>query len=409
MSSILIHDYGAYAFPLDLSIELGRRGHAVMHLYHVDTKQPRSHVTAASCPNVVVSEVSYPYDKYSLATKPYNDYQYGLKVRQRIESFKPRIVISSNTPLNAQSVIQKASGDLGAMFVYWLQDVISEGIRVALSQRSRAIANLSRLAFGLFEGRLLRQSDFVVAASPDFASALNAFGVRPERVKVIENWAPLSDCRATTQSNEWSRAHGFAGEKCVVYSGTLGLKHDPRLFFETAQLLSKVPGVRFVIVSEGPGAEWLKREFASARLSPAVVLPLQPYAEIPNILATASVLLSVVSADASRFCFPSKTLTYLCANRPVVLAAPPHSNLARKLQVAGAALVVSPNAPSGIADAILRLLDDCQLSHQFAAGASNYARSEFDVSAVADQFESVFSARHASPCNSRKPMASLHE
>ncbi|MBA3972604.1 MAG: hypothetical protein C0504_00130 [Candidatus Solibacter sp.] len=397
MRRVLIHDYGAYSFPLDLSEELAARGNGVLHLCHQDIGHPRSMLLSPRTQGLTVREVRYDYDKYNLAAKPFHDHRYGCAAAVLIRDFKPHLVISSNTPLNAQFVIQRATRTLGATFVYWIQDIISEGIHVALARRNRWLARIGRATFGALEKRLLRGSDFVVAASPDFLPHLNHCGVRATRIRVIDNWARLADISPVPQDNPWSRAHGLAGKPCVIYSGTLGLKHDPHSFLRIARILNQQSLATFVVVAEGPGADWLKREFAREMLPRSVVLPLQPYSELPLVLGSAAILFSSVSPAASRFCFPSKTLSYLCSGRPIVFVSPPGTHLARRLGEAGAATVVPPDSPGEVARIILALLRNDELASSLAAGALRFAHSQFPIGPIADQFESTFALAGCTP------------
>ena len=70
----------------------------------------------------------------------------------------------------------------------------------------------------------------------------------------IENWAPVDELPARPRENEWARRHGLDGKPVLLYSGTLGLKHDPGLLHRLAEAL---PEVAVVVASEGLGADWL--------------------------------------------------------------------------------------------------------------------------------------------------------
>ena len=66
-----------------------------------------------------------------------------------------------------------------------------------------------------------------------------------------------------------------------------------------------------VVVSEGRGADWLAEQ---GRNEPALrLLPYQPYDRLPEVLASADVLIAVLEPEAGAFSVPSKILTYLCA------------------------------------------------------------------------------------------------
>ena len=87
--------------------------------------------------------------------------------------------------------------------------------------------------------------------------------------------------------------------------------------------------VHLTVVSEGPAVEVLRAE--AARLGvPITLLPFQPYERLSEVLGTGDVLVVLLDAAAGAFSVPSKTLSYLCAGRPV-LGLMPAENLAATL------------------------------------------------------------------------------
>jgi glycosyltransferase involved in cell wall biosynthesis len=155
--------------------------------------------------------------------------------------------------------------------------------------------------------------------------------------------------------------------------------------------------VREVVVSEGIGADHIARVKAAERLDNLIVLPFQRYADLPDVIASADVLVVVLEAGAGIYSVPSKLLTYLCAGR-AVLGAMPRDNLASRIvERAGAGLVAAPDDLAGFLSAAQILLDDSTRRDSAAAAARAYAERTFDIDAIVTRFEAVFaeSIRHA--------------
>ena len=164
----------------------------------------------------------------------------------------------------------------------------------------------------------------------------------PSSVTVIENWAPLDELTAAGPSTGWAAAHGLAGRTVLLYSGTLGLKHNPALLLELARAMGRRDDARVVVISEGRGADWLRAATAEAPEPALVLLPFQPYDVLAEVLASADVLLAILEPEAGAFSVPSKVLSYHCAGTPI-LAAIPGENLAARIIVgAGSGVVVEP-------------------------------------------------------------------
>ena len=117
-----------------------------------------------------------------------------------------------------------------------------------------------------------------------------------------------------------------------LYSGTLGFKHDPSLLLELARWARDNDAV-VAVVSEGPGADWLATHGAD---EPGLrLLPYQPYERLPEVLASADVLVALLEPDAGSFSVPSKVLTYLCAGRPLLVSVSRDNLAARVVERSG--------------------------------------------------------------------------
>ena len=171
-----------------------------------------------------------------------------------------------------------------------------------------------------------------------------------------------------------------------MYSGTLGLKHNPR------QLLELARGFRdaaVVVISEGMGADWLEEHRLSEAVTNLRVLGYQEYDHYADVLATGDVLLAVLEPEAGVFSVPSKVLSYHAAGRPI-LAAIPRTNLAaRIIDRAGSGFVAEPgdfpafNAYAGT------LVADADKRESMGRAARLYAEKSFDITEIGNQFEDL--------------------
>jgi putative colanic acid biosynthesis glycosyltransferase WcaI len=157
--------------------------------------------------------------------------------------------------------------------------------------------------------------------------------------------------------------------------------------------------VRVVAVTEGPGGEYLlgkaesrKRKTETAKQKAEGwlrVLPFQSFSDMPDVLASADVLVAVLEADAGVFSVPSKVLTYHCAGR-LILAAIPSSNLAAlTIAQAGSGACVEPGDFSGFLEAARRFRADTSLRERSGRAARVYAEKNFDIEAIGDRVEEV--------------------
>jgi glycosyltransferase involved in cell wall biosynthesis len=272
---------------------------------------------------------------------------------------------------------------------------------------------LGRVAGGLVawiadytEAAVARNSEHVIAISETFLEVLERWGLSSEAVTVIPNWAALPEMPVRPRDNQWARSHDLAGRHTVIYAGTLGLKHDPRIFLRLAEALQQAdPEARVVVISEGQGRDLLEKERAQRDLNNLMLLDYQPYDCLPDVLGTADVLVAVLEPDASRYSVPSKVFNYLCAARPVVGVMPADNAAAITLTTSGAGVLADPGDTGKAASRILELLAAPPLRAEMGAAGRRYAEATFDVTTIATTFEEVLFA--AAGSQNRVPLGQV--
>jgi glycosyltransferase involved in cell wall biosynthesis len=301
-----------------------------------------------------------------------------------LEQEKPDVVLSGDTPIDVQAHLLRSCHRRGIGFAHWVQDDYSAALEFLLRRRIGVAAGLAVSPFRWLDGWVARNSDAVVSISPDFVPRLRRMGARSESLTVIENWAPLDEVPLRPRRNAWSESLGLDGKPVFVYAGSMGLKHRPDLIYMLTKALAGQ--ARVVVVSEGVGRQHLASQ---PELPNLTLLDFQPYEKLPEILATADVLLATLEVDAGAFAVPSKVLTYLCAGRPVLLTAPIENLAAETVRRSGGGIVVGPDDSNGWIDAARKLADDAELRNRLGARARQYAEATFDIEKIADRFEAV--------------------
>jgi colanic acid biosynthesis glycosyl transferase WcaI len=386
---LVVHDYSGFPFPVQLSRELARRGHGVLHLHCPSYRAGKGDLELREDdpPTLEIEPVDMggQFAKYAPARRLRQELTYGGRVGDRIRAHHPDAVLSGDTPLFAQSVILRSCRRMRIPFVFWLQDLYSIAMRLEAERRVPVGGRLLGRALTGLERRALLRSDAVVAISEDFRTTLLEWGLPSEKVHVIENWAPVEELPVRPRDNGWARSHGLAGKSVLLYSGTLGLKHDPALLHRLAESL---PDVTTVVASEGLGADWL----AARPRDNLLLLGFQPYEALPDVLGSADVLLVILEREAGRFAVPSKVLSYLCAGRPLLAALPQDNLAARVVERSGAGVLVEPDDAEGFVAGARRLLADAALRQRLGQAGRDYAERTFDIAAVGDRFEEVIAS-----------------
>ena len=206
--------------------------------------------------------------------------EYGHLLVKEIDRFRPDVVISSDTPLDAQKIVMRKCQRDGIRFIFWLQDIYSVAITKILSKKYPLVGEVIGLFYSKLEKRILKKSDAVVAITEDFLPILTSMSVDMKNVHVIHNWAPLEEIFPLEKKNQWAHEHKLVDKFCFLYSGTLGLKHNPQIIVELARHFKDDDRVRIVVISEGIGAKWLEEKKSALNINSLMVMGFQPFEQL---------------------------------------------------------------------------------------------------------------------------------
>jgi len=392
---LVIHDFAGHPFQSQLSRQLASLGHEVIHLYPAGLPGPKGRLSkCVSDPPTLRFEaipLSGTFRKYSAHRRFLVQRKYAHDVNSFIRSERPDVVLSGNTPIDVQAELLRYCHKRRVGFVHWVQDVYCEALRFFLQHRFGPLARGLALPFRGLEKWVASASNGIVVISPGFKDLLGSWGIPSSKITVIENWAPLDEVPVLPRENAWRHGQGLGTGSVFLYSGTLGLKHKPDLLYSLAQSL--VGQCTVVVISEGIGREYLQ---TCPPLPNLILLGFQPYERVPEILASADILVATLEADAGQFAVPSKVLSYFCAARPLLLAAPKENLSAEIVERSEAGVVVDPNDKTAWLAAAQRLASDQTYRAQLGANARRYAERAFDICRIAHEFQHMLLSAYCS-------------
>ena len=171
---LLVHDYSGHPFQPQLSRRLAARGHEVLHVHSESVLIPQGAlVTGPGDPSGLrFSGIRLPavIDKQAYVRRYFQERAYGALLAKKIREFRPDVVISSSTPLDAQASALRATQSVGAKFAFWLQDIQGIAIERLLGPRFHGAGRMVGRFYTRMEKKLLCASDAVIAITADFSS-----------------------------------------------------------------------------------------------------------------------------------------------------------------------------------------------------------------------------------------------
>jgi hypothetical protein len=198
----------------------------------------------------------------------------------------------------------------------------------------------------LIERRLYRAAAAVVAVTQPFCEHIDAIRQKPPATTLIPNG-----------TLEQFFAENGAGDRLgvddkrflVTFAGTHGIAQALPSALDAAERASDVAD--FAFVGEGPVKQLIVEQAEERKLANVHFHPQVPLEEITPILRASDALLVTLSAHPTFEQFvPSKLTDFMAVGRPVLLAAAGES--ARLLESVGGGVVVPPEDPDALADAV---------------------------------------------------------
>src|SRR5690242_20509402 len=390
---LLAHDYAGHPFQVELSRELSRRGHDVVHSYCAAYTSGKGHLTSEPGESLRFSAIgeNASIAKTDFVRRLFQEARFGFELVRQVRRERPDVVMFANTPIPTLMIVVAYLALRRIPWVLWHQDIQAVAISsFAGNKLSKAFVYAGK-AIGLGEKWCSRRAAAVVVIADSFVAVHQDWGTA-DKTTVIPNWAPLEEIYPVSRTNSWSAEQGLDDVRTLLYSGTLGLKHNPALLVGLAAAVREggTP-VRLVVVNQGPAEDVLRTE--ADRLGvPLTLLPFQPYERLPEVLGSGDELVVVLEHGAGAFSVPSKTLSYLCAGRPV-LGLMPGENLAAHLIARAHGEVVSPCEKSlqAAAEWVCGVLADQAQATAIGERSRALAEAEFALDACADKFERILS------------------
>jgi len=173
--------------------------------------------------------------------------------------------------------------------------------------------------------------------------------------------------------------HGLTGMKVVTYAGGMEPHHGAQYLAMAAPIIAgNCADARVIFVGDGPLRQDLERTAGKAGIFAGQV----PYSDVPDYLAASDVLV-IPAAPRSRYVsvITTKVFDYLSSGRAIVA-----TDVGGIRDAVGeACLIVPPEDPRGLAEAVTVLLSDENLRAELGAKARRLAEERFDWNVLTDK------------------------
>ncbi len=242
---------------------------------------------------------------------------------------RPDVILALTSPPLIGAGAAMVARARGIPLVLWMQDMFPDAIYEAgvLSRHGFTGAALSATMKWT-----LGECSRIVALSQGMAHRIERQGAARDRIRIIQNWADGQLVQSIPHAeNPFRRQHGLEDAFVVMYSGNLGIVHDPAPFIRAARALEETsPKIVFVFIGDGvrrKEAVELAKGLRNVRL-----LPYQPSERLSESLSAADVHLISLREKFEGLVVPSKLYGALASGRPVFSLGPERCEVTRTIR-----------------------------------------------------------------------------
>lgn len=294
------------------------------------------------------------------------------------------VIFTPSPPLTLGIVDEALARIKGVPFVYNLQDLFPEAaVRLGVLTNPKVIAGFERL-----ERWVYRKAHHLSVISEGFRQHLLGHGVPDHKISVIPNYTDTTFITPRDKAtNPLREAHGLTGKFVVQFSGRMGYSQGLETVIAAWRQLDDMDDLRLMMVGDGQAQEMVAAALRDD--SRALVLPTQPREALPDLLAAADVGLAPLRHGMAGTSVPSKMFGIMAAGRPVIAGVDAGSDAELMVQAAHSGLVVPPEDPGALADAIRALATDRKKADQMGADARAFVVTHHSDAVIVDQYEAM--------------------
>ena len=284
------------------------------------------------------------------------------------------VVLAINPPITTSFSAWVISVFRRSPLVVGIQDVWPDCVIQIGQLQNRLVVSISKVLEKI-QYQIARK---IIVLSPGMQNNLEKKGVMQEKIEVISNWADIDEVYPLDKKNPFYLDHGWDDYFVVLFSGNHGYIAALDKIMDAALLLEGYPNILFVLAGEGSVKKNLQFRAKEEGMKNIRFLPTQPPREWLEMLAAADLGLVTLRKELAGLNVPSKVYTLMAAERPILASVPKESEVASLVQRANAGIVVAPESPVELSNAILEYYDKAELLKEFGKNGRRYLIDKYN-------------------------------
>ncbi len=266
-------------------------------------------------------------------------------------------------------------------FVFELRDIWPASITAVGVMKDNFVINiLTKLELFLYS-----QADLVIAVTHSFKLELQNRGVSADKIEVVLNGVDVSKYKPLIEKDKgFSNRYQLKGKFVAGYIGTHGLAHALDTIIDTAILLKGDDDIRIVFAVGGANRPRLNGLIKKHGLQNVVMIPRQTKEKTQKLWSLCDIsLVTLKNAPLFSTVIPSKIFESMAMKLPIIIAVP-EGEATDIIKAENSGLIVAPENPTRLAEAISKLKRDNDL-HEILAVNSLLAANKFNRKRLASE------------------------
>lgn len=292
------------------------------------------------------------------------------------------VIIAASPPLTNGVCAWLLSLFHRCSYIYNVQEIYPD-IAISLGMlRSRWLIRLLLM----LEGFVYSKARLVTVIAPRMRDRLLAKGVRAEKLEFVPNFADVDRLCPQSKDNPFSRRYGLTTSFVASYAGNLGPAQSLESFVKAAGLLRDEKGIVFMMLGDGILRKKLENQVQALQLENFLCLEYQPYELMGQIYGASDLCLVPLAVDVRSDAVPSKVYRIMACARPVLAAAETSCDLADLIRSVGCGVVVPPDSPEALAEAILVAYRDPAEWRRMGEAGREHVLKHYTCSVITQQY-----------------------
>lgn len=270
-------------------------------------------------------------------------------------------------------------------FVFELRDIWPASITaVGAMKESFAIRMFEKLEMFLY-----RRASRIIVVTNSFKTELVLRGIDAEKIDIVLNGVDLSKYSPRQKNQVLVDRHGLANKFVIGYIGTHGMAHSLETIVLAAEILKNDGRIVFLFAGGGAALSNVRQLVNDKNLKNIVILGEQKKSMMPKIWALCDVsMVHLKDKPLFNAVIPSKIFESMAMGLPIIIGVP-KGEATGIIETNGVGLVIKPENPAEMVEAILKLTNDSQLYAQIK-GHSPEMVKKYDRKILALTMMSVF-------------------